>query len=105
MSQQDETLEGVIQTRKDMTPEQMKEVAARYAAELKKDGYIAIENRGATGASSQMGHIVWMCERISMMLSVGSTYKAHRWLGFIQGVLWVNGYRTIDQMAEQNRGM
>jgi hypothetical protein len=28
--------------------------------------------------------------------------KAMRWLGFIQGVLWSTGVRTIDQMREDN---
>lgn len=29
--------------------------------------------------------------------------KFMRWLGFVQGVLWVNGVYTIDEMREHNR--
>lgn len=29
--------------------------------------------------------------------------KVHRWLGFIQGILWTQGIFTINEMREQNR--
>jgi len=29
--------------------------------------------------------------------------KANRWLGFIQGVLWIVGLRDIDEMRADNR--
>jgi len=29
--------------------------------------------------------------------------KAMRWLGFVQGVLWLHGDFTLDQMREHNR--
>lgn len=29
--------------------------------------------------------------------------KAHRWLGFIQGVLWMSGVFTLDELKEHSR--
>jgi hypothetical protein len=29
--------------------------------------------------------------------------KAHRWLGFIQGVLWLSGVYTLDELKEHSR--
>jgi len=29
--------------------------------------------------------------------------KVNRWLGFVQGVLWLHGDYTLDQMREHNR--
>jgi hypothetical protein len=29
--------------------------------------------------------------------------KAHRWLGFIQGVLWMTGVFTLDELKEHSR--
>lgn len=29
--------------------------------------------------------------------------KANRWLGFVQGVLWSTGRRTVTQMKDDNR--
>lgn len=29
--------------------------------------------------------------------------KANRWLGFMQGVFWLNGTYTLDQMRDHNR--
>jgi hypothetical protein len=29
--------------------------------------------------------------------------KAHRWLGFIQGVLWLSGVFTLDELKEHSR--
>lgn len=30
--------------------------------------------------------------------------RMFRWLGFLQGVLWMHGVYTIDEMREHNRG-
>jgi len=41
-----------------------------------------------------------MCVKIHDMDEEG---KAMRWLCFVQGVLWMTGRRTIDQMRDDNR--
>jgi hypothetical protein len=32
----------------------------------------------------------------------GSWDKANRWLGFLQGVFWMSGTYTLDQIREHN---
>lgn len=49
-----------------------------------------------------INHVLWMCDAIDKMLIENKIGKAMRWLGFIQGVLWVIGFKTIDQMREDN---
>jgi hypothetical protein len=47
-----------------------------------------------------LSHARWMCQQVALMDDVG---KSMRWLGFIQGILWVTGRRTIDEMRDDNR--
>lgn len=51
-------------------------------------------------ASQALAHAKWMCEEVHSMTDEG---KAMRWLCFVQGVLWMTGRRTIDQMRDDNR--
>jgi hypothetical protein len=48
-------------------------------------------------------HATWMCDQIEIFVSENRLDKANRWIGFIQGILWVTGRATIDQMREDNR--
>lgn len=53
-------------------------------------------------------HLTWMCDRI-----IGNELdterqrvegeKAHRWIGWIQGCLYMNGIVTLDEMKELNK--
>jgi len=66
---------------------------------------------------SQQQHARWMCQEIPRFLPSHNAFiepppdpkecqakleKAMRWLGFIQGVLWATGVRTIDEMRADN---
>lgn len=53
-------------------------------------------------------HIMWMCDKAWDILHEGKDdpsemEKAMRWLGFIQGWLWCENIRTINQMRDDNR--
>lgn len=48
-------------------------------------------------------HVLWMCSIIEEQVSEGTYGKAERWLCFIQGVLWMNGVCSIDEMRNDNR--
>ena len=48
-------------------------------------------------------HILWMCDEIELMLKDEKFDKINRWLGFIQGVLWSMGKKTINEMREDNK--
>jgi len=51
-----------------------------------------------------MNHIRWMVNEIPKIIDQPcKKEKAMRWLGFVQGVLWLKGYYTIEEMKGHNR--
>lgn len=54
------------------------------------------------GGVEYAAHLLWMCEE-------GPTYaanrreKAMRWLGFVQGAMWILDLATIEQLKAMNR--
>lgn len=45
-------------------------------------------------------HLKWMCLQIEAEAENWHPTKAHRWIGFIQGVLWCLNNFTIDDLRE-----
>lgn len=88
-----------------MDLEKVREILTVYEAELKEKGHKAVRADDELFASllhtSVIGnHLLWMCEQVDKTYS---DTKAMRWLGFIQGVLWILGRKSIKQMKEENR--
>ena len=54
-------------------------------------------------AGQALQHCLWMCAEIPTFIKDGKEAKAMRWLGFIQGVLWVTGRASIEEMKADNR--
>jgi hypothetical protein len=50
----------------------------------------------------QLAHARWMCSE-ALANPEFSEGKSKRWLGFVQGVLWATGTRTVEQMKNDNR--
>lgn len=81
-------------------------VARAYATCLRKQITDNIKTRnGDAGAGSlpkeaHLPHLVWMCDEIISNL-VFTPSKAHRWIGFIQGVLIVRGLQSVAAEHEQ----
>lgn len=53
-------------------------------------------------------HILWMCDEISdrrEAFDISNYFKINRWLGFIQGYLYSNKLRTIDELRNETRGI
>lgn len=48
-------------------------------------------------------HALWMCDQVRGFVKEAKLDKANRWIGFIQGTLWMAGRATIDEMREDNR--
>lgn len=56
-------------------------------------------------------HLAWMINQ--MLLPTDEHLKSkmdnplilNRWLGFIQGALWSNGLRSIQQLRDETRGL
>jgi hypothetical protein len=53
-----------------------------------------------------LAHTAGMLDKIEAFVKEGTPEawdKANRWLGFLQGVFWVQGIYTLDQMRDHNR--
>lgn len=87
-----------------MNLEQIKKVVAEYKVTINQKGYLKAYRHPedeVAGHDSRYMHLLWMCEEILAGKVEGE--KAHRWLGFIQGVFFDDCQKTIKQLKEQNR--
>jgi hypothetical protein len=48
-----------------------------------------------------LAHAYWMCVE-TLAMPPKKLEKKFRWLGFIQGVLWMTGVQTIDESKKDN---
>lgn len=68
---------------------QIKQVVAGYKDSFTRKGYVKAIRYDANEVANHQGiypHLLWMCQEILDDKVDGE--KSHRWLGFIQGVLW-----------------
>lgn len=56
---------------------------------------------GGDGHSGALNHALWMCHEAGSW-PADKLEKKQRWLGFIQGVLWVTGVQTIETSKRDN---
>ena len=96
-----------------MTPGKIRTACQRYKELLAGYESVSFPTEAKISASerdcldynreSSLNHVLWMCNIIEEQLKEGEYGKAERWLCFIQGVLWMNGICSIDEMREDNR--
>ena len=90
-----------------MTPGQVDAVARKYLTELQGQDYEPKKftlNGQLPNHQEAREHIAWMCLQILEFCQPPFRLgKADRWLGFVQGVLWFMGDKTIDEMRDDNR--
>lgn len=97
-----------------MTPQKVKEVLLSYRDLLRKQGYLPLSSTPLgkkayddtydnIPISDVNKHLTWMCGQATGFLSGGHVGKAMRWLGFIQGVMWCNNMKSINQMRDDSR--
>lgn len=55
------------------------------------------------GNTVALGHVLWMCDEITVFIREKRLEKADRWIGFMQGVLWLTGVASIDESRKINR--
>ena len=91
-----------------MTPEQIRLACVKYermisGAKITPEQFPTTVKQ-SVGVEDSLAHARWMCGEILSLLIQGKVEKAERWLCFVQGVLWVNGLSSIDEMRDDNRG-
>jgi len=60
----------------------------------------------STSKESALAHCFWMLGEIEGFLQkedIEYTKKAHRWIGFIQGVFWSHQVFSIEHMMSDNK--
>lgn len=89
-----------------MTIAQILAVVGKYKDKLAGRGIEAKRFIGRailpTGAQA-LAHAQWVNERIAERQSQNELFEAHRMLGFVQGVLWVTGQRTLDKIEDDHK--
>lgn len=48
-------------------------------------------------------HAMWMCGEVRRFVKEGREQKAHRWLGFVQGVIFCASMAPVEHMKDVNR--
>lgn len=93
-----------------MTDIKILKVLWKYECELSADGTtpqrVAInELKDAhTNADKVVrAHALYMIHEMRIFLVEGRREKLMRWLGFLQGVLWMGNYYTLEELANHNR--
>lgn len=89
-----------------MTPEKVREVIAIYRAKFEQSGIEKIDYRHCEILNSSehgLAHCHGMLDRMETFITEGRMDKVYRWLGFIQGVLWMKGFYTLTDLMNHNR--
>jgi hypothetical protein len=94
-----------------MTPKKMREVIGSYRSLLSLISPSEGPYEGSPSPREALAHVHGMLERVERQLDSYESEagydsdweKSNRWLGFIQGVLWLHGDYTLDQLKEHNR--
>ncbi len=79
-----------------MTPDKIRQAFAACHSKLPGDRYVA--RRGG----NTFEHLLFMCEEGALYVE-HRREKAMRWLGFVQGALWVLGCADIETLKNMNR--
>jgi len=89
-----------------MTGDQIVAATDRYDRELEKEEIPVAEHPHdivCMMRRAALAHLRTMFPKMVQFVSEDKIEKAMRWLGFVQGVLWVCGVYTLDQLKADNR--
>ncbi len=88
-----------------MTSSDILKVVEMYIGILERKGIYPINyphNEILNTTSTALNHCLGMLYEIKQFIQKDAE-KAHRWLGFIQGMLWANQIFTIEDLKNHNR--
>jgi hypothetical protein len=81
-----------------MTPLQLLNLTVAYRDSLTVDSVKANPQTKAGEFGRQLQHCGWMLDQMVGLIRNNEIEKAHRWLGFVQGTLWVLRIYSIDEL-------
>jgi len=89
--------------------DQVRELLLDYNITLHEEGVLGVEHSDLEGpdvpVEDYLEHTRWMVLRMIEHPDEFDAGKLNRWLGFVQGVLWMNGNRTIQRLRDETRGI
>jgi hypothetical protein len=94
-----------------MDKEQVIAALEKYEERLSVHGSFAPErlseeemsrNVVTLGQRRALGHVAWMCAEAKKLVEEDRIEKAMRWLGFIQGALWMASFFSINNLKVDN---
>jgi hypothetical protein len=50
---------------------------------------------------NERNHLLWMCEE-AIAMTADRLEKKMRWLGFVQGALWMLGVHSVEELKQHN---
>lgn len=56
------------------------------------------EEKTAQSSHAAFAHCYFLLEKIEIILKKDNVEKARHWIGFIQGILWIEGIYNIKQL-------
>ncbi len=87
-----------------MTPFEIEDLAIIYAGELEEMGVVDAHDFTARPLfkRERLGQALDMCYKIPEFINQGRVDSALAFLGFVQGILWVERMYTLKQIQEDN---
>lgn len=58
----------------------------------------------SAGKFEVLNHAMWMCGEIEAFVRQNRMAKAYRWIGMVQGLLFMGGVYSIAELKEHNVG-
>lgn len=92
-----------------MTPSKLLKIVKTYREFMSQMGARPVRLTPDQQQSQQVtyreviNHLAYMVDQVPIHAKGGKVEKAFRWLGFIQGVLWCSGVRTLQELRSDNR--
>lgn len=81
------------------TAQDMKIILVKRLTESQKNNAEFISRK--IGYENDIGHLLWMLKEIENLSITGE--KAHRWVGFVQGVCHAYQYETVQSFKKINK--
>ena len=91
-----------------MDDEKNFEVIDRYRLLLEELGAKRIEvnyDKFLPSREESLNHLLLMLPKMEAFIIEGRRGKFFRWLGFIQGVLWILGFFSLNDLRDHNFSM
>lgn len=87
-------------------PDMILNAVYKYEQELAAKGVMAqrcdISQPIGADHAKALSHVAWCLGEIQVFVADERLDKANRWLGFVQGALWMLNHNTIDSFRADN---